>query len=55
MNFPKDSKEKIKQREVLKKIFIDYDPKYHDAFIIKFNKRQDDKAINNYMYNRYII
>lgn len=44
--------ERNKQKEVLRKEFQDYNPIYHDAFVEKYNKQQDNKASNDYHKER---
>jgi len=42
------------QKEILKKIYSDYDPKYHDAFVLKYTKTLEKQSLDNYMKNRNI-
>ena len=45
---------KRRQRTILEKQYPDYDPKYHDAFVIRFNKEHDTKNLLDYMAARGI-
>lgn len=47
--------ERRKQREILKSLYPDYDAKRHDVFVIRYNKEQDAKALNEYMVRRGVI
>jgi len=43
------------QKEFLKSIYPDYDPKNHDAFVYRYQKEEDKNAEKRYMINRGII
>ncbi len=44
-----------KNKEILKRIYRDYDPKYHDAFVLRYNKELEKKALAEYEKNRKIV
>lgn len=46
--------ERKEQKNILKGKYNDYDPRYHDAFIVRFNADTDKKDIQEYMINRNI-
>ena len=52
MNVTFDREERRKQKEILRQVFPDYDPKYHDAFVEKYNKQEDKKSGEQYRKNR---
>ena len=41
-----------KQKEFLKKYYFDYDPKRHDAFVIRYQKEQQADAEYRYRVDR---
>ena len=47
--------DKKEQKKFLKELYDDYDPKYHDAFVIRYNKDMDKKQTKRYMEYRGII
>lgn len=50
-----DPEERRKQKELLRGLYPDYDPKRHDAFVARYNAEEDKKNTNQYMKNRGII
>jgi len=42
------------QKEFLKKYYSDYNPKLHDAFVMRYIAEQDKSASERYMRNRDI-
>jgi hypothetical protein len=44
--------EREKQKELLKKLYPDYDARRHDAFWYRYQKEQEDKALQKYLKNR---
>jgi hypothetical protein len=55
MKITSDREERREQKEVLRSLYPDYNPKYHDMFVIRFNKEQDKNNLHNYMVNRQLI
>ena len=52
---PEQRKEqRLEEREILELLFSDYDARYHDVFIQKYEKYIENKAMENYMKNRNI-
>jgi len=50
-----NKEERQKQKTFLRSLYSDYDPRRHTAFIMRYNREQDKKALNQYMRNRGII
>jgi len=46
---------KQEQKQFFKKYYSDYNPKRHDAFVLRYVEEQKKKALNDYMVNRGII
>lgn len=49
-----DKEERREQKELLKSIYADYDPKRHDVFVGRYNQEIDKRNLANYMKNRNI-
>ena len=49
------NEERKKQKEYLKSIYADYDPKRHDAFVMRYNEETEKRNLETYMKNRNII
>ena len=54
MDMSNNKEERRLQKEILKGLYSDYDAKRHDVFVSRYNKEQEEKAINEYMHNRGI-
>jgi hypothetical protein len=54
MRMTNDPGERGKQKEMLRGLYPDYDPKHHDAFVARYNKEEDKKNTAEYMKNRGI-
>jgi len=52
MKISTDREERKLQKQILKDLFLDYDAKHHDAYVIRYNKLFDDKMLHNYMVER---
>jgi hypothetical protein len=50
----RDFREKADQKEILKRNYSDYDPKRHDAYVIRYNADLDKKRLADYEKNRGI-
>ena len=50
-----DKQEKLAQKHLLKRLYYDYDPKHHDAFVLMYNKDCENRRLREYMENREII
>lgn len=50
-----DKAERREQKEILRGLYSDYNPVYHDAFVDRYNKDLDATALRTYMINRGII
>jgi hypothetical protein len=48
------NEERKAQKEYLKSLYHDYDPKRHDAFVMRFNQETDKRNLQEYMKNRNI-
>jgi len=55
MQITDNREERAKQKEILRTIYPDYDPKRHDAFVHRYSLEQDKKALQEYMKERGII
>ena len=55
MNCTTNREQIEKQKEILKAIYPDYDAKHHDVFVVRYQKEQDKKALEEYMRARGII
>ena len=49
-----DRTERRVQKEFLKKLYIDYDPRRHDAFVRIYNNAEENKRLKEYQKNRGI-
>ena len=49
-----DREKRRKQKEFLRKYYFDYRAERHDAFVIRYTKEQDAKALEQYHINRGI-
>ena len=54
MRMTNDPKERGKQKELFRALYPDYDPKRHDAFVVRYNQEEDKKNTLEYMKNRGI-
>ena len=54
MNISFNKEERMKQREILKKVFEHYLPLHHDAFVIEYNRIVEKQNLEEYMKNRDI-
>jgi hypothetical protein len=54
MNQTFDLSERAKQKEMLRRYYADYDPKRHDAFVIRFTREVEEKALEQYHERRGI-
>lgn len=54
MRMTNDPKERGKQKELFRGLYPDYDPKRHDAFVVRYNQEEDKKNTLEYMKNRGI-
>lgn len=52
MKITNDRDERRAQKEILSVSYPDYDPKRHDAFVMRYNTDVGKIALNNYMQNR---
>jgi len=50
-----DKAERREQKEILRGLYSDYNPVYHDAFVDRYNKDLDATALRTYMINRGIL
>jgi len=50
-----DKQEKLAQKHLLKRLYYDYDPRHHDAFVLMYNKDCENRRLREYMENRGII
>ena len=46
--------ERRQQRDILKALYADYDAKRHDVFVIRYNREQEERALQNFMRRRGI-
>ncbi len=46
---------KQEEKLFLREKYADYNPKRHDAFIIRYRKEVEGENLRNYMINRHII
>lgn len=44
-----------KEKEFLRDYYPDYNPKYHDAFTLRYQKERDKEETRQYMIRRGII
>lgn len=42
------------QKDLLREKYRDYDPRYHDAFVLRLQKEEEAKAMAEYKKNRGI-
>ena len=42
------------QKELMRKKYVDYDPRHHDAFVLRLQKEEELKTVTQYMKNRGI-
>lgn len=54
MQITRDRDERRRQKELLKAIYPDYDPKLHDAFVMRYTEAAEKKALADYMKARQI-
>jgi hypothetical protein len=47
-----DKEQRRLQKEILRGIFADYDPKRHDAFVVRYNRKQEEKDVEKYLESR---
>ena len=47
--------EREKQKIILKVLYPDYDARRHDVFVIRYQKEQDNKALQEYLKARGLI
>lgn len=52
MKIANDREERRRQKALLRLHFPDYDARRHDAFVIRYQKEQVQKALNLYWKNR---
>lgn len=55
MIISQDREERRNQKDILRAKYPNYDPKRHDAFVIKYNQEEDKKALSGYEKERGII
>lgn len=46
--------ERRKQKDLLRGLYPDYDPRRHDAFVIRYNKQREKEALERYEKTRGI-
>lgn len=49
-----DREKRRAEKELLSRIYPDYDPRYHDAFVIRYRKELQARAERKYRNNRGI-
>jgi len=52
MEKPGDREQRRQQKKILKKIFDDYDPRRHDAFVARYKKEQEKKDLEAFLKSR---
>lgn len=55
MTVTQDRNERRRQKDILRSLYPDYDPKHHDAFVIRYQNEQDKSTLHSYMQNRGIV
>ncbi len=55
MNITNNREMRKQQKEKLRLLYDDYDPKRHDAFVIRYNQDIDKEALKQYSLNRGIL
>lgn len=48
-------KERERQKALLRTLYPDYNPKQHDVFVMRYQKEQEDKALQNYLQTRGLL
>jgi hypothetical protein len=50
-----DREKRQEQKDLLKKIFVNYLPVHHDAFVMEYNRIVELSKLTEYMNNRGLI
>ncbi|HPW37608.1 MAG TPA: hypothetical protein PK922_14190, partial [Syntrophorhabdus sp.] len=54
MNVGANKEERKRQRQILQRLYSDYNPIRHDVFVCRFNSEREADAIRQYMEARGI-
>lgn len=55
MTITNNREEREKQKVILRALYSDYDARRHDIFVIRYQKEQDNKALQEYLKARELI